>query len=1067
MFYLKLLGSVLLEGPGGAVQGKTVQKRRLALLAALAAERGRPVPRQRLVSYLWLDSDNGRHLLNESLRVMRSELGRNALVSVGDQVALDPAVVRSDLQEFEDALQRGELEVAVTLYRGPFLAGLDLSGAEEFERWADGARARVDRAYAKALEQLAERSEEAGDVVAAVDWWTRLAQVDRESSRVVLRLMAALEAAGECGSAIRRAEEFNAYRRREGLKPHPDVEACAQRLRAVPARSPGPLPGFLPRLALHLSGTDEAPPAGAGTAAAPRGTTTAVPGVPAPAPTGAGPAAAQRPAETELRSGGAGSRKHIRRMPLLVGGLSCVLSFAFTVRSYSSAPLDPNLLLVLPFAENAPASADGVNGGDCELLLFRAFGRWKDLGLVDPQRVRQATSQVSLHISLSAALRIARELRAGRLAWGDVTTLGDSVVVRGSVYDVSSGRMLRQQTTTASRDPNDLSAKLRVLAATLLLREPPADSAGETLGTTSLAAWRSFEAGRLALRAWELPQARAHLDHALETDPEYADANLLLAQTLTWSDEEPESWKDYAARAVAASAGLQPRERRLARALLALGEERYPDACREYEALLAADSMDVAAWFGLGDCHGRDDAVLRDRRSPSGWRFRSSHQRAVLAYSRALSIAPESYRAFRGAGFTRLNRLLRTESNQVRVGRALRPDTTRFAAYPALVADTLAYVPVPLREFPRLSPATIPATRADALVRNRQTLRDVARAWEHAFPRSADSHEALARALETLGELEFVRQGEPSAMSELMRARALASDSDQILRLGIAQVRVYLKVGRFDRAKAMADSLLSAWERPGPHDAQRLAPLAVLTGQPQRALALLRVSTPEWRPATRSVPPQVTAAAEEVWVYGCLGLFKETAEAERKFERVVQVWIEPKDQTKVRQDLLQPPHRLAFDAAARRMTGAPLQDPTPVIQMQESLAAGGIAYVRSELNALRRRRSDRRPGDIAIDFVLPEAQLYLALGDTAQARFELDRSLDALPALSNELLDRMEGPAALVRAMELRSELATKRGDQVTARQWGSAVRTLWRDADPRLRLVRIIASHSLPPPPP
>src|SRR5688500_2096817 len=100
MFSLKVLGGALLESRRGPVRGKTGQRRRLALLSILAAERGRPVARQHLVRYLWLDAENGRHLLTESLRVIRRELGVHVFIVVGDGVALNPAVVRSDLSEF-------------------------------------------------------------------------------------------------------------------------------------------------------------------------------------------------------------------------------------------------------------------------------------------------------------------------------------------------------------------------------------------------------------------------------------------------------------------------------------------------------------------------------------------------------------------------------------------------------------------------------------------------------------------------------------------------------------------------------------------------------------------------------------------------------------------------------------------------------------------------------------------------------------------------------------------------------------------------------------------------------
>ena len=99
-----------------------------------------------------------------------------AVLSTGDDLRLNPERLTCDLWEFEAALGRDDLEAAVGLYRGPFLSGFHLSGAEEFERWADGERARLARRYGQALEQLAERQMRGGDPVQAVEWWSRLAR---------------------------------------------------------------------------------------------------------------------------------------------------------------------------------------------------------------------------------------------------------------------------------------------------------------------------------------------------------------------------------------------------------------------------------------------------------------------------------------------------------------------------------------------------------------------------------------------------------------------------------------------------------------------------------------------------------------------------------------------------------------------------------------------------------------------------------------------------------------------------------------------------------------------------
>ena len=76
------------------------------------------------------------------------------------------------------------------------------SDGAEFERWLDGERARLGQRYSGALETLAEASEKRGDLTAAASWWRKLAAHELYSGRVALRLMRALDAAGDRAGAL-------------------------------------------------------------------------------------------------------------------------------------------------------------------------------------------------------------------------------------------------------------------------------------------------------------------------------------------------------------------------------------------------------------------------------------------------------------------------------------------------------------------------------------------------------------------------------------------------------------------------------------------------------------------------------------------------------------------------------------------------------------------------------------------------------------------------------------------------------------------------------------------------
>ena len=77
------------------------------------------------------------------MHVLRKELSEEALVSVGDDLRLDTALLTSDVAEFEEALSHGDAERAAELYAAPFLDGFYLTGATEFEHWVDTERARL------------------------------------------------------------------------------------------------------------------------------------------------------------------------------------------------------------------------------------------------------------------------------------------------------------------------------------------------------------------------------------------------------------------------------------------------------------------------------------------------------------------------------------------------------------------------------------------------------------------------------------------------------------------------------------------------------------------------------------------------------------------------------------------------------------------------------------------------------------------------------------------------------------------------------------------------------------
>ena len=132
--------------PPAALSGAAVQRRPLALLAFLATNGDRGRCRDDVLLHLWPDSTpaRARNVLKQTLYALRRDLrAPDLLITDGDRLRLNPDVVASDVAELEAALDRGELDRAVALHRGPFLDGVSLGDVPEFEHWARSERERL------------------------------------------------------------------------------------------------------------------------------------------------------------------------------------------------------------------------------------------------------------------------------------------------------------------------------------------------------------------------------------------------------------------------------------------------------------------------------------------------------------------------------------------------------------------------------------------------------------------------------------------------------------------------------------------------------------------------------------------------------------------------------------------------------------------------------------------------------------------------------------------------------------------------------------------------------------
>jgi|GEM_PF-1655473 serine/threonine-protein kinase len=668
-FSLKLLGGCRLEGPEGPVGGRAAQRRRLAVLALVAAAGPAGVTRDRVVAMLWPESgtEPARHLLADTLYVLRSALGEGAVVTAGDRLAVNADVVDCDVLAFDAAVGRRDHAAAVALYAGSFLDGFHVGGAPDFARWADGERDRLHLAYATALESLAADAGRSGDAPGAAGLWRRAAATRPYDSRVARELAEALDAAGDRAGAITHLRAHTALLRAD-LEAAPDAAllALAERLHAARGSPLAPATAVAaPEPAAVGAAPAEAPP----TATSPPSTAERL-----PAPTA--PTAAPEVAPADAPAAPARPRRaRRRRWPDVAAGLLVAVTAvgAWRVWAGRDGATAPPLVVNAAEARRAPvgAPARGLDARVVAVAPFRTGGADPALGylregMLDLLAAKltgdggpRATEPRALlgawrafgpgpdpELSTGGALGVARTLGAGRLLLGGVVGTPRRLVLTASLLEVPNGSVRARATAEGPQD--SLSALVDRLAAQLLVGETgEAAERQASLGRVPLRALQAYLAGQAAHRRGEFAAAASQFDHALDADSSFALAALALVR-VSWTPELNYRGPAAQAAAWALRHRLHPRDRALLDAYVGRG----------YPARMAWDGSrtmgeHLAAWE-----RARDAAP--DRAEPwveiGGTLFRwgptlaaeQPRAVAVAAFERALALDP-SYEPARDA----------------------------------------------------------------------------------------------------------------------------------------------------------------------------------------------------------------------------------------------------------------------------------------------------------------------------------------------------------------------------------------------------------------------------------
>jgi len=629
MFRLRTLGPVGLEGATGPqADAVTRGPKRLALLVYLAVDPPRGFKRRdSLAALLWpeLDQQRARHALRNTLHELRKTLDDGALSSRGsEEVALSAGALWCDLVAFDEMLAAGHREEALALYRGPFLDGFHAPGvAPEFEHWVNRERERLTVCYAATLEGLAEDCEARDDLRAAAEHWRVLSAHDPLDGRVVLRLMLALEVAGDRAQAIRRADAYSVLVREElGADPDQEVTALVARLREV---------------SCHVAGSHDIPQV-----AAVRN------GASATVPAAIRNAGRSTPMPTTRRVRGV-----VTALLIAVGAVGGLLWRKATTpqagRNVSrfETPVGRYSLAVLPLKNYSgdPAQEDFAAGMTDELTTTLA--KIEALHVIAHQSVRQFKH------SDRPVSEIARSLGVGYVVDGSVVQERDRVRISATLIDAATNAPVWAE--RFERERSDVLALQRELALAIAravevaltpqdrarLAEAPvvdpkafelyvkgAQARYRTTGPQDFAKAVNYFTGAIVQDSTYAPayaglafvyaltgdeaRARKFANKALALEPTLAEAHMVLGMVRHFSDWDWSGSEAAFREAIRLNPGYAEAHHELS--MLLMRRKRFDEALREAQRALYLAPMSARFEIGAGEVYlysGRYDEALQ------------------------------------------------------------------------------------------------------------------------------------------------------------------------------------------------------------------------------------------------------------------------------------------------------------------------------------------------------------------------------------------------------------------------------------------------------------------------
>ena len=595
MLRLQTFGGLRVLRDDGATTDLSNQRRRLAVLAVVAAEAPRGVSRERLLLLLWPDADaeKGRHALNQIVYNLRRELGESPIAGTAE-LTLAPEVMSCDLLDFRAAIARGDHGSAAELYQGAFLDGFFVPGAGEFDHWADDERLRTQRQAISALSRLAAAAEAGGDIEAQVRWTQRLVELDPLSAQRALAHMHALETAGDPDAAVAYGRRYEALVQADGDEADPAVASEVERLRRLPAvvRTS---PVLLTPVRAEATASPVVADAEAPTVSATDQPAAALQMIVASPAVDSAPDAGPAPVRRRWRWPHAAAAA----LAVTLGGLTLVRAQPGTL------PLRRGDRVLL--ADVQVPTADSANARALAYALQSALQQSSRIHLVSPTAITDALRRMGRSAGTllpdSTASEVAEREAARYVVSLGVTASAATRVVSLRVLDPATGAAVRTYTTTVA--PTALLDAIDVVSARLRreLGDSPEDVTNAMplprATTPSLEALRLYAGGRLAANRALYRDARTLYEGALVLDSGFAAAHAGLAYVSYVFNDVPDGDR-HMARALSLANRLPTRERLLIEAIGARGGGDWQRAASLHRAYLIRYPDDYDIYGALG-----------------------------------------------------------------------------------------------------------------------------------------------------------------------------------------------------------------------------------------------------------------------------------------------------------------------------------------------------------------------------------------------------------------------------------------------------------------------------------